>query len=106
MFLSNVMMEAERSDIFLNIDTSDYSVYDLSKVETLFHIGYDTAIKTLEEEGYKRVLPAEKLTFAHKEKRPDAVAELKLKAQEMMQKSEALRLAAAELVSKATGKKA
>ncbi len=79
---------------------------NLSKVETLFHIGYDTAVKQLEEAGYTRVLPAEKLTFAHKEKKPDAVAELKLKAQEMIQKSEALRVAAADLVSKATGKKA
>lgn len=106
MFLSNVMMEATRADTFINIDTSAYSAYDLSKVETLFHIGYDTAVKQLEEAGYTRVLPAEKLTFAHKEKKPDAVAELKLKAQEMIQKSEALRVAAADLVSKATGKKA
>ena len=106
MFLSNVMIEAEKADIFINIDTSDYSVYDLSKVETLFHIGYDTAVKVLEEQGYRRVMPAEKLVFARKPKKPSAVDGLKLKAQEMIQKSDALRVAAAELVSKARGGKA
>lgn len=106
MFLSNVMIEAEKADLFINIDTSNYSVYDLSKVETLFHIGYDTAVAVLEEKGYTRVLPAEKLIFAKKPRKPSAVDELKIKAQEMLQKSETLRLAAVELVSKAKGGKA
>ena len=79
MFLSNAMIEANQADIFINIDTSAYSAYDLSKVETLFHIGYDTTVTVLEENGYTRAMPAQALQFAHRPKRTSAVKELLLR---------------------------
>ena len=69
MFLSNAMLEADQADIFVNIDTSAYKAYDLSKIETLFHIGYDTTVKVLEEKGYTRAMAPQELQFAHKSKR-------------------------------------
>lgn len=81
MFLSNTMSHAEQADIFINIDTSEYSAYDLSKVETLFYIGYDTAVKVLEEKGFKRQMPQQQLEFLRKEEKPGRIAEMKLAAQ-------------------------
>ena len=80
MFLSNTPPHAEQADIFINIDTSEYSAYDLSKVETLFYIGYDTTVKVLEEKGYSRQMPQQQLEFLHKEKK-SKIEEMKLAAQ-------------------------
>jgi len=81
MFLSNTPPHAEQADIVINIDTSEYSAYDLSKVETLFHIGYDTAVKVLEEKGFKRKMPQQQLEFLHREEKPGKIEEMKLMAQ-------------------------
>lgn len=100
MFLSNAMSEAKRADLLINIDTSAFSAYDLSKVETLFHIGYDTTVATLEREGYTRLRPADKLEFAHKAPKKAKIEDFKVRAAELRRKSEELELSAKELLER------
>lgn len=104
MFLSNTMEDAARADIVINIDTSSYSAYDLSNIETLFYLGYNTAVEVLEANGYKRVMPKQPLEHLHK-KAPGALDELKIKAQAMLAKSEELKNSAKRLVSGVSGRK-
>lgn len=67
MFLSNIMEDAARADMVIDIDTSSYSAYDLSNIESLFYLGYNAAVKVLEENGYKRVMPRQALRHTRKE---------------------------------------
>ncbi len=67
MFLSNIMEDAARADMVIDIDTSSYSAYDLSNIESLFYLGYNAAVKALEENGYKRVMPRQALRHTRKE---------------------------------------
>lgn len=67
MFLSNIMEDAARADMVIDIDTSSYSAYDLSNIESLFYLGYNAAVKALEENGYKRVMPRQALRPTRKE---------------------------------------
>ena len=67
MFLSNIMEDAARADMVIDIDTSSYSAYALSNIETLFYLGYNAAVKALEENGYKRVMPRQALRHTRKE---------------------------------------
>lgn len=67
MFLSNIMEDAARADMVIDIDTSSYSAYDLSNIEPLFYLGYNAAVKALEENGYKRVMPRQALRHTRKE---------------------------------------
>ncbi|MBQ4021036.1 MAG: patatin-like phospholipase family protein [Bacteroidales bacterium] len=67
MFLSNIMEDAARADMVIDIDTSSYSAYDLSNIESLFYLGYNAAVKALEENGYKRVMPRQALRHTSKE---------------------------------------
>ena len=67
MFLSNIMEDAARADMVIDIDTSSYSAYDLSNIEPLFYLGYNAAVKALEENGYKRVMPRQALRHTSKE---------------------------------------
>jgi len=100
MFRSNAMLDAEIADLFINIDTSAYSVYDLSKVENLFHIGYDTTIEVLEKAGYRRQTEAQQLVFERKVRKKSKLDDLKVRAQELKRKSEELELAAKDLIMK------
>ncbi len=101
MFLSNSMIDSVQADMFIDMDTSDYSAYDMKKVDMLFQIGYDTAVKALEENGYLRVMPPQKITIKHKEKQPGKVSEMMARAQEMLLKSDELRSSAKKLIAKA-----
>lgn len=105
MFLSNAMEDASKADIVMDIDTSSYSAYDLSNIETLFYKGYDTAVKVLEANEYKRVMPRQELTFLHKEKQPGKIDELKMHAQAMLARSEELKNAARQLITGPADKK-
>ncbi|MCR5828087.1 MAG: patatin-like phospholipase family protein [Bacteroidales bacterium] len=67
MFLSNIMEDAARADMVIDIDTSSYSAYDLSNIESLFYLGYNAAVKALEENGYKRAMPRQALRHTRKE---------------------------------------
>ena len=67
MFLSNIMEDAARADMVIDIDTSSYSAYDLSNIEPLFYLGYNAAVKALEENGYKRIMPRQALRHTRKE---------------------------------------
>ena len=99
MFLSNTMAEESRTDLLIDIDTSSYSAYDLSNIESLFYVGYNTAVETLEANGYKRVMPKQDLAFQRKEKLPGAIDELRERAQAMLAKSEELKDSAKRLIS-------
>ncbi len=66
MFVSNTLDEAKKCDIYIDINTMDYSPYDLSNIERLFFTGYLTTVKALEENGYTRQRPREEITFPHK----------------------------------------
>ena len=83
--------------------TSSYSAYDLSNIESLFYIGYNTAVRVLEENGYKRLMPQQKLAFQRKEKPHTKIDDIKERAQQMLAKSEELKDAARKLI---TGSKA
>ncbi|MDD2205126.1 MAG: patatin-like phospholipase family protein [Bacteroidales bacterium] len=67
MFISNTLEDAAMSDMFVELDTTAYNSFDLSNIEELFNIGYNTTVKKLEEAGYQRVKPKEQLTFIHQE---------------------------------------
>ena len=99
MFLSNTMAEESRADLLIDIDTSSYSAYDLSNIESLFYVGYNTAVEALEANGYKRVLPKQELAFQRKEKLPGAIDELRERAQAMLAKSEELKDSAKRLIT-------
>ncbi len=68
MFMANLIDDAKLSDLNIDLDTTGYSVYDISNAEELFFLGYKDACAALEAAGYKRKLPAEKIVFTHKEK--------------------------------------
>lgn len=105
MFLSNTMEDAARADIVIDIDTSSYSAYDLSNIESLFYLGYNTAVKVLEENGYKRAVPRQALQHMRKEKPNGKIDELRIKAQAMLAKSEELQRSARRLIA-GSGKEA
>ena len=97
------MEDAARADILIDMDTSSYSAYDLKNIETLFFIGYNTAVKVLEENGYRRVMPQQKLEIMRKEKPHTKIDDIKERAQQMLAKSEELKESARKLI---TGSKA
>ena len=69
MFISNTLEDAAMSDLFIELNTTGYSSFDLSNIEELFNIGYNTTVKKLEEDGYERIKPQEQLEFYHHEKK-------------------------------------
>ena len=99
MFMANIMEDAVHADLVIDMDTSSYSAYDLSNIESLFYVGYNTAVNVLEANGYKRVLPKQALEHIGKEKQPGALDELKIRAQAMLAKSEELKNSAKRLIA-------
>ena len=99
MFLSNTMEDAARADLLIDMETSAYSAYDMRNIETLFFIGYNTAVKVLEENGYKRVIPQRKLEIMRKEKPHTKLDDIKERAQQMLAKSEELKEGARKLIA-------
>ena len=63
MFMSNIMADSRLADHFIELNTDGYSVYDLSKTPELFRQGYSDACRALEEMGYQRIMPPEKIEF-------------------------------------------
>ena len=66
MMVSNVASDTAQADLFMELDTYGCTAYDISRIEELFFRGYDSAVKVLEEKGYKRVLPREEIVFSKK----------------------------------------
>ena len=67
MMVSNTAADSEQADLFIELDTYGCTAVDMAKIEDLFFRGYDSAVKVLEENGYQRVLPKEKIVFPKKE---------------------------------------
>lgn len=63
MMVSNTAADMEKADLFIELDTYGCTEYDMPRLEELFFRGYDSAVKVLEEKGYERVLPKEKIVF-------------------------------------------
>lgn len=68
MMVSNIASDTAQADLFIDLDTYGCTAYDMSRIEELFFRGYDSAVKVLEENGYKRVLPKEKIVFPKKKR--------------------------------------
>lgn len=66
MMKSNTLEEAKMSDIFIELDTSPYSPYDLGNIEKLFHLGYEETVRILQERGYERQMPPQPIKFDHR----------------------------------------
>ena len=66
MMVSNIAADTEQADLFIELDTYGCTAYDMSKIEELFFRGYESTVKTLEENGYRRVLPKETIVFPRK----------------------------------------
>ena len=105
MFMANIMEDAAHANLVIDMDTSSYSAYDLSNIESLFYVGYNTAVDVLEANGYKRVMPKQALQHLGKDKQPGALDELKMKAQAMLAKSEELKNSAKRLIAGSGNKK-
>lgn len=67
MMVSNTAADSEQADLFIELDTYGCTAVDMAKIEDLFFRGYDSAVKVLEDNGYQRVLPKEKIVFPKKE---------------------------------------
>ncbi|MBO4536102.1 MAG: patatin-like phospholipase family protein [Bacteroidales bacterium] len=66
MMVSNIAADTKRADLFIELDTYGCTAYDMSRIEELFFRGYASTVKVLEENGYQRVLPKEKIVFPKK----------------------------------------
>lgn len=66
MMVSNIAADTKRADLFIELDTYGCTAYDMSRIEELFFRGYASTVKALEEQGYQRVLPKEKIVFPKK----------------------------------------
>ena len=68
MMVSNIASDTAQADMFIELDTYGCTAYDMSRIEELFFRGYDSAVKVLEENGYKRVVPKEEIVFPKKKR--------------------------------------
>ena len=66
MMVSNIAADTKRADVFIELDTYGCTAYDMSRIEELFFRGYASTVKTLEENGYQRQMPKEKIVFPKK----------------------------------------
>lgn len=66
MMVSNNASDMERADLCIELDTNGCSAYDMSQIEDLFFRGYASTVKAIEEKGYQRVLPKERIVFPKK----------------------------------------
>lgn len=73
MMVSNIVSDTEQADLFIELDTYGCTAYDMSHIEDLFFRGYNSAVKVLEENGYKRVLPKEDIVFPKKKRLAEEV---------------------------------
>ena len=63
MFMSNIMADSKLADLYVELDTNGYSVYDMSCITDLFFRGYRDACTALEQAGYTRQMAPEKIEF-------------------------------------------
>ncbi|MBR5042816.1 MAG: patatin-like phospholipase family protein [Bacteroidales bacterium] len=68
MMVSNIAIDTELADLFIELDTYGCTSYDISRIEELFFRGYESAVKVLDENGYKRELPKEEIVFPKKKR--------------------------------------
>lgn len=66
MMVSNTAPDIEQADIFIELDTYGCTAVEMAKIVDLFFRGYESTVKVLEEKGYQRVLPKEKIVFSKK----------------------------------------
>ena len=66
MMVSNVAADTAQADLFVELDTCGCTAYDMSKIEELFFRGYNSTVKTLEANGYQRVMAQEEISFPKK----------------------------------------
>ena len=78
MMVSNVSSDTAQADMFIELDTYGCTAYDMSRIEELFFRGYESAVKVLEENGYSRVLPKEKIVFPKKKRLSEEVENYEL----------------------------
>ncbi len=71
MMVSNNTTDKEQADLVVDLDTTGCTAYDISKIEDLFYRGYESTVKVLEDNGYKRVLPEEDIVFPKKKTQLD-----------------------------------
>ena len=71
MMVSNNTADKEQADLVVDLDTTGCTAYDISKIEDLFYRGYESTVKVLEDNGYKRVLPEEDIVFPKKKTQLD-----------------------------------
>lgn len=74
MFISNTLDDARMCDIHIDVNTEEFSSYDLSNIELLFERGYQTAVTALESRGYVRQLPVEEILFTSHTKPTETVS--------------------------------
>ena len=67
MMVSNITADAEQADLYIELDTYGCTAVEMDKIEDLFFRGYDSTVQVLEENGYQRVLPKEKIVFPKKD---------------------------------------
>lgn len=63
MFMANIIEDARLADTYIDLDTGNFSVYDISNVVKLFHLGYETTCKVLEQNGYTRMMEQREVAF-------------------------------------------
>ena len=68
MMVSNIAADTESADLCIELDTYGCTAYDMSRIEELFFRGYASTVKVLDEKGYQRQLPKEKIVFPKKKK--------------------------------------
>ncbi len=73
MMVSNVAADTAQADLFIELDTYGCTAYDMSKIEDLFFRGYESTVKVLEENGYRRVMPKEAISFPKKKRKIDNI---------------------------------
>ncbi|MBP5172629.1 MAG: patatin-like phospholipase family protein [Bacteroidales bacterium] len=78
MMVSNNTADKEQADLVVDLDTTGCTAYDISKIEDLFYRGYESTVKVLEDNGYKRVLPEEDIVFPKKKTQLDELKNYEL----------------------------
>lgn len=71
MMVSNIASDTAQADLLVELDTCGCTAYDMSKIEDLFFRGYNSAVKTLEANGYRRVLPKEAISFPKRKRQKE-----------------------------------
>ncbi len=86
MMVSNNTTDKEQADLVVDLDTTGCTAYDISKIEDLFYRGYESTVKVLEDNGYKRVLPEEDIVFPKKKTQLDELKNYEIVLRDKVEK--------------------